>query len=393
MAVSFRSTIGAAGARIYPGLDDRMFNRARDKAMPSSRSPRGGFTVPTFRERDAHVIVVPPEGPSFPSWGAGTRNLYYEAAQSLREMHGAEYVSVLDVEPGEKPESWHRRLLALVAEVDATHVLTHIESDPGTPDRWTWDELWVRLAQSWDGVLLGVMFDSAFSSISMQSRRLARMSPNFVVVDICMPMDEQMVRGRPEVGPVNMPVSLESLALLDERLDGVEKTVDVSFIGALYPYRVDMLDDLRSQGLSVSVNPHRTDPTHDFHSSRRDQPSWLDYMAGLASSRMTINFSRSSAGPFEQLKTRVIESALAGTILLTDDKDRTRLFFDEEEDYAYFASVADIPQLVTTWTTGRDLPSIESRLKVRGRELALTDFWTGINRVLTKRRLPVLDPR
>ena len=391
MDVSLRAGIGAFGARLYPGLDDRSFNRSRDKAVPSSRSPRGGFPPQPFRERPVHVVVVPPEGPSFPSWAPGTRNLYFEAAQRLRETIGVPAVSILDVAHGEEPASWHRRLRELIAEVDATHILTHIEHDPGTPEQWTWDELWVQLAPVWDGVLLGVMFDSAFASISMQSRRLARMSPNFVVVDICMPMNGQMVRGRPEVGPVNMPVSLESLALLEDRLADVSKQVDVSFIGALYPYRVDMLDELRAQGLTVVVNPHRPDPTHDFHSSRKDQPSWLDYMAGLASSRMTINFSRSSAGPFEQLKTRVIESALAGTVLLTDDKDRSRLFLQPETEYGYFSSVEDIPELVRSWTARRDLPELERRLKLRGQELALSNFWVGIDQVLSERGLVRLN--
>jgi hypothetical protein len=389
--MSLRSGLGSLGARIYPGLEDRSFNRARDKAVPRSISPRRGFTPPLSRERPVHVVVAPPEGPSFPSWGAGTRNVYFEAAQRLRELIGDSAVSILDVAEGEPPNSWHRRLTDLVQSVDATHVLTHIEHDPGTPGRWTWDELWAKLAPAWDGVLLGVMFDSAFSSISMQSRRLARMSPNFVVVDICMPMDEKMIRGRLEVGPVNMPVSLQSLALVEERLRDVKKEFDVSFIGALYPYRVDMLNEIRSQGLTVSVNPHRPDSTFDFHSSRKDQPSWLDYMVGLSKSRMTINFSRSSAGPFEQLKTRVVESALAGTVLLTDDKSRTRLFFESGRDYAYFKSVAEIPELVRSWTTRDNLAEIESRLRVRGRELALSDFLIGIERVLFKRGLPTLN--
>ena len=74
------------------------------------------------------------------------------------------------------------------------HIITHIESDPSSESTtWHWDIAWAELLRSWDGVLLGVMFDSAYYWINAQSRRLARMSPRFMVVDICMPMDGSML--------------------------------------------------------------------------------------------------------------------------------------------------------------------------------------------------------
>ena len=70
---------------------------------------------------------------------------------------------MFDVEPGEDPSSWHRRLLDYVTSVGAKHIVTPIESDPGSEgSSWTWDSAWALLSRQWDGVLLGVMFDSAF---------------------------------------------------------------------------------------------------------------------------------------------------------------------------------------------------------------------------------------
>jgi len=336
------------------------------------------------------VVVVPTEGPQFPDWRPGTRNFYYEAYQSAREVLGEQGVSVLDVAPGEPHEKWVRRLADLVQDTQATHVITHVEHDPGSPDSWHWDVAWNRLAPAWDGVLLGVMFDSAFDLVTMKSRRLARMSPNFVAVDICMPSAWSLVRGRGEVGPVTMPVSRQSLALVQERLADVSVEHDISFIGALYPYRVELIEELRAHGVDVAVNPHREDATHDFASSRRDQPQWLDYMAGLAASKMTVNFSRSSAGNFEQLKTRVIEANLAGTFLLTDDRDRTRLYLEPEVEYGFFGSVADVPAVVDRWLSdeaGRAAGARAAQVKAEG--IAVTDFWERIDRGLAARRLPV----
>jgi len=344
-------------------------------------------------DRPVHMVVVPQEGEDFGNYIAGTRNLYWEAGQRLAEILGPSSVSSYSVPRGTSPSEWHRGLLELVVSSGATHVITHIESDPGSEGGvWTWDVAARALADSWDGSILGVMFDSAFPWITAKSRLLARMSDRFVGVDICIPLNGELVRGRPEVGPVNMPLSEASLALVYERLADVVPQWDVSFIGAMYPYRVELVERLRATGVSVAVNPHRADAAENFASSRRDQPGWLDYMAGLAASRMTINFSRSSAGPIEQLKTRVLEATVAGTALLTDDTDRTGRFWVEGEEFVTFSTLEAVPDLVTSLLADPTrLEAMARRARERAREIALWDFWVGIDQGLRLRGLrPVL---
>lgn len=402
-----RQRVGGLASRVYPGLDEALWRRRRSRereyeltAAPyvdlGRRRPVTGRAPASLSTglRAPHLVVVPQHGPAFEDFRPGTRNFYYEAAQNARELYGADRVSVFRVDPGEPLGQWQARLVDYLMDSEATHLLTHIEVDPGLQDgTWHWDTLWAQLIPRWDGVLLGVMFDSAFRWVSAKSRLLARMSPNFVVVDICMPMDGSMVRGRPEVGPVNMPVSKESLDLVDAHLRGIEPVDDVSFIGALYPYRVELIERLRAAGVSVAVNPHRPDVTEDLAGSRANQPSWLDYMAGLRRSQMTINFSRSSAGDFEQLKTRVLEATLARTLLLTDDRERTRLFFEPESEYGYFASPEDLPAVISRWLSEPgQLASARISAEERARHLAHTNFFEGIDRGLRLRGLPRIDP-
>lgn len=52
------------------------------------------------KDRAAHNVVVPQEGYAFGSYKPGTRNSYYEAAQTLREFLGPDHVSVVNVDPG-----------------------------------------------------------------------------------------------------------------------------------------------------------------------------------------------------------------------------------------------------------------------------------------------------
>lgn len=386
-----RARLGSFAARAFPGIEDAAFNRERDRSFPESRSRSGHGGRRKFKDRPIHIVVAPIEGPGFPDWGPGNRNFYYEAWMSALEIWGEESASYFAVEPGEDSAQWHARLQDYLHDTGATHFLTHMEHDPGSPECWSWDVAWNSIARTWDGVFLGVMFDSAFPIVTMKARRLARISSQYMAVDICSPMAGHLVGRRFEVGPVTMPVSRQSLAMVHERLKGIIPTHDVSFIGALYPYRVELIERLRALGVNVAVNPHRAEATVDLTQSRTNQPGWLDYMAALAGSTMSINFSRSSAGAFEQLKTRVIEATLAGTFLLTDDKNSTRRFFDSDREFGYFEDVEDLPRVVSTWL---DKPTLlmEGRLAAqeRAQKIALFDFWQGIERGLIIRDLPQL---
>jgi hypothetical protein len=393
---SLRSGVGAFAQKMYPNLDERAYRRSRGHernarlgAYPQSLAlPRisGPISAP-------HVVVVPYEGDAFGEWGPAKGNFYFEVAENLRDLIGTDKVSVFQVEPGTPFHKWHIDLINFLNDVGATHLITHIEADPATRGQeWTWDSALDLMKKHWGGVLLGVMFDSAYRYINFKSRILGKRSANFMVVDICMPMNDSMVKGRTEVGPVNRPMSNATLELLAKRASEVPKNFDVSFIGVLYPYRIELIEQLRGLGFAIAVNPHRPEAELTGASSRANQPSWLDYMTGLAGSKATINFSQSSAGPFEQLKWRVIEAGLAGTFLLTDDKDRTRLFWDQR-DYARFDGIGDLPQIMQSWLSQpAELALASERFHERAVHLARTDFWSSIEKGLQLRGLtPISD--
>ena len=110
-------------------------------------------------------------------------------------------------------------------------------------------------------------------------------------------------------------------------------------------------------------------------------------MAGIAQSRMTINFSESSAGVVQQLKTRILEAACVGTLVLTDDVDRTSRFWDESE-YGFFASPQELPALVERLLT--DPVALEAaalRGMKRARLINVSSFWGGIDLGLATRKL------
>ena len=392
-----RTHIGGLASRIYPGLDERLWNRRRDREMRAEVAAANyqvqlADLARPVADRPSHLVVVPQDGTRGETWKPGGGNFFYEISQAAREYLGAGKVTVFPIEPDEPPAVWHVRLIQFLNDSGATHVAAQIESNPNaTGGANTWDTCWSQLSTRWDGVFLGVMFDSAFEWVTIGARRLARISPKFMLVDIGLPMDGVLVPGRAEVGPVNMPISNESLQVIDDYNAGKQKIYDVTFIGSLYPQRVELLDNLRSQGARIAVNPHRPDVVTNFTESRANQPSYLDYMSGLAQSNMTLNFSQSSAGPIEQLKTRVLEASLMGCIVLTDDRERTRLFFEPESEFGYFSGPEELAAVVKGFLSDPDkLAAAQHAAKQRARSINVTSFWAGIEAGLRQRGLPAL---
>ena len=394
---TLRAKVGRLVQRVIPDLDEWQWNRKRDAEM-RSLVERAGYaqrlsTIGPPRlgqDRQPHLVIIPKDGPSFTNWAVAGGNFFFEITQAAREHYGGSRVTVFSPEPGETVPDWHERLIRHLVESQATHLMAMVETDPDGAATWSWDVLWSQLHCRWDGVFLGVMFDSAYRWITIPVRRIARMCDRFVVVDICMPMDGSMVRGRPEVGPVNMPVSNLSLAEIDSHINGLPKVYDVTFVGSLYPGRVAMIEELRAHGVRVAVNPHHdTGEVLDLEGSRVNQPGYVGYMAALAQSHMTINFGRSSAGDIFQLKTRVLESELMGCIVLTDDVDRTERFWTPGDEYGFFREPSDVPELVRSFLDDPiRMQRVQDAGRARARAINVSSFWGGVDEGLVRRGLP-----
>ena len=235
-ATSLRARLGALAAHVLPNLDERAWRRNRRRQVAELRSAGAGIAESVWRDSlgmqirvgdlPPHLVVVPMDGASRETWRPAGGNFFYEIQQAAREHLPQTPVTIFHIDIGEEASSWHARLARFLVEVDATHLIAQVEADPERAGTWTWDVLWSDLSRHWDGVLLGVVFDSAFRMITLQSRELARISSRFLLVDICMPMDGVLQAGRVEVGPVNMPVSNASLAVIDERTADLPKAFD-----------------------------------------------------------------------------------------------------------------------------------------------------------------------
>ena len=388
--------IRAMPGRLFPGLDEWLWNRQRDRwCRAQGQSTEYLAALRKERVDPSHlpvrVVVVPMDGPDVPTWQAAGGNHFYEIWQSARELFGPENVELFSVSSHESPREWHGRLIAFLQDVGATHLVFQVEHDPNQPEANTWDLFLASVTPRWNGVLLGVIYDSAFEWITIAARRLARLNDHFVLVDICQPMGGRLVPGREEASIVTMAISDQTLEVVDKYIVGMTKDLPVSFIGALYPDRVQMLQAIRDADIDVAVNPHRVDVTRDFVESRTNQPTYLDYMAGLYRSRMTINLSASSSGNGQQLKTRVLEACLVGTVVLTDDSDRTERFWKADRDFVHFDSIDVLAASVVDLERNPERrEDIARHARARARELNVMGFWGGIDQGLKARSLQPL---
>ncbi|WP_353485282.1 glycosyltransferase [Haliscomenobacter sp.] len=378
--------------KIFPTLHYQVWNRQRDKIVKSQLPSLAEFAAPLTiasqdSQRDLHVIVIPHYGPDAPTWHVAGQNHFFEIYQSLQEILGPERVTLLATDKSDPNFDYHARLMQLIIDTKATHVVGQIESDPNKADTWSWDVPMTMLANNWGGVFIGVMWDWAYPWLSVRAKRLAGINSRLLVAELCQPISGLTVKGRIEAGPMTMPLSRATTSAILDRVAGAEKIYDLTFIGALYDYRVQLIDQLRADGVNVAVNPHRPDVTTDYHESRSNQPSYLDYMYGLAQSQMTINFSQAAGGPGEQYKIRLQEAALAQCLCLTDDRNRTRHFFAPDQ-FGFFDELSNLEHVVKDALSNPvELKQRQIAAQARALKLAETDFWGRIEEALSARGL------
>lgn len=380
--------------RIYPRLDLdywrierlRLVRAARPLLKPQTDRLRSRGTT---RGRRPHLVVVPDHGRESSTWDVACGNLFFEIWQSAIEVLGADHVSLFEVRVGEDEHQWHGRLLDALAELPATHLIVQIEADPMSTSAWSWDVVADALASSWDGAMIGVMYDSAYEWLQRRARRAGRLMPNLLIADLCVPKDGFVRSGRFDVGPMTMPLSQASIATIDAYVSELPKVHEVTFIGTLYEYRVELLKPMRDLGVKVAINPHRPGAPDDEESSI-ERSTYLAYMAALAQSDLTVNFSLARGGPHEQYKIRVHEASLVGCMCLTDDLHRSRLFFTDNQ-VTYFQSAETLDAAVAERLSDRStLRADQESARRRAHELSRTDFWGRIDDGLNRRRLPPL---
>lgn len=166
-----------------------------------------------------------------------------------------------------------------------------------------------------------------------------------------------------KITPLYTPLPLQDF--------NIKKNIDVAFMGQISDYR-----DSRKKYLEYLLNNN----VSLYYSARNkaEQFSYKDYLAVLRKSKIGINFSMSV--DCHQLKARVFETMLAGSLLLEQKNEQIEHYFKDGIDYVSFESESDLLDKINYYLKNNDL-----RIKIAesGRDAVLNNysgdkFWTAI---------------
>lgn len=119
---------------------------------------------------------------------------------------------------------------------------------------------------------------------------------------------------------------------------GMKRDLDTCFVGSVdftdqrWPPRGRMINHLRAQGVPVKVRGGQ----------RSDRLEWGEYAEILSRSQISLNFSKDLRSGTSQLKGRVFESISCGAMLLEDDGDETRKWFEPGREWVMFTDPDDM---------------------------------------------------
>lgn len=307
------------------------------------------------------ILIVPLD--SSDNWSSASGNWFYEI-----------YASALDFFPDHKIEvffirdygsSWPEVLVEKVSKNPQTSILSFIENDnPNNMNGINFEHL-IKLRHIWRGLFIGIIFDSVWPNTLNHAFILSYMDKGVVIISIDRSIKTALPRNSSQCGPVFLPISKETIHQFHEISKNNPKSIEFSFIGKTYPSRIHNIS-------AVLKTYPNLDHKYELDNKR---PKYSDYITKLASSHFTLNLARANAQSMFQLKCRVLEAALVGTIVVTDEKRYIRKYFPEKNFIYYYR-----PQLIEIKINRLNLTrsKVQKEIQIIAESIAPNDFWRKI---------------
>ena len=170
-----------------------------------------------------------------------------------------------------------------------------------------------------------IAFDASNPDVRREMLDYAEVATSTVVLDLAE--DELFLD--PRFVPMWTP---QDPRIFQDR--GLERAIDVSFVGSVdqYPDRKRAIDRLRQAGIEV----------HHAGGQREGHLSVHDYAALFQRSRISLNFAKSVLEGPTQVKGRVFEATMCGSLLLEEDNPHVRKWLTPGVDYVPFTDPDDL---------------------------------------------------
>jgi hypothetical protein len=341
--------------------------------------------APKVASNSRLLLVVPSSDHVEIPWEPAQGNYSFELFETASDYMGRDSVHVIRIAPGEETAAYHDRILEYAHDHGITHVLSRIDIEAnGGPD-WSWDLFVRKLRKRSHLIYLPLTYDSAYPYVSMHLDRITRLYSRAIPIVLDRPIEGVIRPKRPAAGPLFLPLSDSSMDVINTALTGVEPSLDLTFIGnvAGYPYRARLLSDLEQAGITVDINPHGR--------SEGQLAGFIQYAEALRKSRITLNFTRCNGVPVTQLKTRMLEGALFGSVVAADSSLYADSYFARDSEYLFYESPSDLKRQIEPLLENLSaLKEIQDRARAKAEMLRKTNFWLQADWALKANSLSVL---
>lgn len=305
-------------------------------------------------------------------WKPGCGNFFYEIYASAIDRYGFENVEVFSVTESEPEEQWLSRL-TIELERGFDIFLGFGELNPNSDTNWDWDAYLNSVRKNWSGLAFFVIFDSVWRQTLFKIDRLVSVDENVRVITIDRDVRNYLNKPSQVLGPLFMPFSLSSRELISRKVQKsiTSENFSLSFHGKLYPYRVALIRKIEKLGIRIDVN-------HSNSGKQRDYPT---YIQDLNSSGLVLCLSRANAQNINQLKCRILEAALFGGIVLTDEKRLVGQFFPKG-DFFYFRSTRHLKKILTAISQRPEkLIKMRESARTQANYISNQYFWEKIEQI------------
>ena len=351
------------------GLYDRYaqirFNTNRNKVIPVSQKPKKNvMNILDFQQEARSLLIVVPSY-YLNNGDHAQGNFYFEIFESAKEKYPEWEVKVHFCEEGQE---WQSGLIERIKGFNPSILLISGEIDPNGTSEWSLDLFVHNLSKVWQGATCYLLFDSAFPLHIWRLKRLIRINSKCFIVAIDRDLNKEENMTALSIGPIFLPISQKSMRIIRELITAKVneeslETMFISFIGQEYPYRKKLLAKIEREFPNLKINPQL---------EMANPKSYLSYMTALSLSTYTLNLSRQHVIKRNQLKCRVLEAALNGSHIISDEQKYSGVFLEVNKHF--FFSNFDRSSLRKLINDARDFKRDKSQIILRA-EAANTFFF------------------
>lgn len=301
-------------------------------------------------------------------WGPGNGNIYYEIWQSAIECENLEEITIYKVNL--QNDSWHLDVIDLISKNDISFILMDVEQNPSGSSKWDLDLKIQFIRKYWQGKIFLFSLDMAFITHLKKAAKIIKNDANSIVISI--DRDLRRFYSTRGIGPLLAPISIKSINFLDKAVNvPVKKKYNLTFIGALYKQREKVLQEIIDYGIPLTINPNQ---------KANDRSSYVDYIKTLMESKFTLNLSKAGRDPVSQIKSRILESTVFGTKVVTDSKNNIAGVLPLKSGIIRIESLNELLLLTTTDGESDRVRDREEQETIQNeaRIHATRNFWTTL---------------